>query len=53
MIKTIIISLIIAFAYAQYNPELSKNLCQLTVASYCKPTKLIDWSCLPCKNSVL
>ena len=43
----------LVFGAAQYNPELSKDLCELTVASYCRPTKLIDWSCTPCKNSNL
>lgn len=53
MIKLFLLSFLVCVSFAQYNPELSKDLCQLTVASYCRPTKLIDWSCGPCKNSVL
>lgn len=53
MLKVFIIFFLAYVSLAQYNPELSKELCQLTVASYCRPTKLVDWSCLPCKNSPL
>ncbi len=38
---------------SQYNPAISKELCQLTTASYCRPTSLIDWSCNVCKTSTL
>ena len=52
------INLLLLFVFftcvvSQYNPETSKALCQLTVASYCRPTYLIDWSCNVCKNSTL
>ena len=53
MSKIIISALLFICVFSQYNPELSKNLCQLTVASYCRPTLLLDWSCGPCKNSPL
>ena len=53
MINLLLLSILVVFGAAQYNPELSKDLCELTVASYCRPTKLIDWSCTPCKNSNL
>ena len=49
----LLVSIILSFALAQYNPDLSKNLCQLTVASYCRPTSILDWSCNSCKNSPL
>ena len=45
--------LILCTTYAQYNPELSKEMCYLAVAAYCKPVKLLDWSCEPCKSSFL
>ncbi len=53
MKKILFISLFVCLAFSQYNPELSKSLCELTVASYCRPTKLLDWSCNACKNSNL
>jgi hypothetical protein len=53
MIKILIISVFAVLASTQYNPDLSKSLCELTVASYCRPTKIVDWSCVPCKNSNL
>ena len=53
MIKPIIFTLLVCLAFTQYNPELSKSLCELTVASYCRPTKILDWSCAPCQNSGL
>jgi hypothetical protein len=53
MIKLLLFSLLSLLALSQYNPDLSKNLCQLTVASYCRPTKIVDWSCGPCKTSSL
>ena len=53
MIKLLFPTLLLVLVFSQYNPDLSKNLCQLTVASYCKPTKLVDWSCGPCKASPL
>jgi predicted lipase len=53
MIKILILTLIVSAAYAQYNEELSKELCEIAVAAYCKPVKLLDWSCGPCKKSML
>ena len=53
MIKLILAAFVIVLSLTQYNPELSKNLCSLTVASYCKSSNLADWSCAPCKNSAL
>lgn len=53
MIKLLLISLLAILASTQYNPDLSKSLCELTVASYCRPNKIVDWSCAPCKNSNL
>lgn len=43
--------LLFVSASAQYDPNMGKGLCGLTVASYCNPNHLADWSCLPCKNS--
>ncbi len=53
MMKVLLFTLLACLAMTQYNPDLSKSLCELTVASYCRPTKLIDWSCNACKNSQL
>ena len=53
MIKPIIFTLLLCLTLSQYNPDLSKSLCELTVASYCRPTKILDWSCAPCQNSGL
>ena len=43
----------IVLAATQYNPVLSRDLCQLTVASYCVPISVLNWNCGPCKNSAL
>ena len=53
MIKPIIFTLLLCLTLSQYNPDLSKSLCELTVASYCRPTKILDWSCAQCQNSGL
>jgi hypothetical protein len=53
MIKVLFCLLFCSAAFAQYNPELSKELCELAVASYCRPVKVLDWSCGPCKGSFL
>ena len=34
-----------------YDSTLGHNLCKLTVASYCKPAKVKDWTCRPCTDS--
>ncbi len=52
-INLLLLSVLITCVLSQYNPGTSKDLCQLTVASYCRPTLLIDWSCNVCKNSTL
>lgn len=54
MFKAIVAFVLIFYSTsAQYNPELSKEMCYLAVAAYCKPIKLLDWSCEPCKSSFL
>lgn len=51
--KTIIVLALIATIHAQYNQELGLNLCQLSVASYCNPQKLQQWTCEPCYHSAI
>jgi hypothetical protein len=53
MLKFVLIFVLSCMSYAQYNQELSKELCYLAVAAYCKPVKLLDWSCEPCRSSFL
>lgn len=53
MIRILFHLFLCSVVFSQYNPELSKELCELAVASYCRPLKLLDWSCGPCKGSFL
>lgn len=53
MLKILLCVVLCSMVACQYNPELSKQLCELAVSSYCKPLKLLDWSCGPCKGSFL
>ncbi len=53
MKQIIVLLACIALAATQYNPVLSRDLCQLTVAAYCVPISVLNWSCGPCKNSPL
>ncbi len=46
----ILLLAILASIYA-YSPDLGQKLCRLTVASYCAPSKVKDWSCKPCNDS--
>ena len=48
ILATIFISI-----HAQYAEDVGKDLCKLAMASYCKPAHLQDWSCAPCKSSLL
>ena len=34
-----------------YNSDFGHKLCRLTVASYCAPAKVKDWTCKPCVDS--
>jgi hypothetical protein len=34
-----------------YDPNLGYNLCRLTVASYCNPAKVKNWTCQACLSS--
>ena len=38
---------------ASYSESLGNKLCQLTVAAYCDPAKIQNWSCVPCKSASL
>jgi hypothetical protein len=49
--KTLILITLLTVIHCQYNQQLGLNLCQLTVASYCNPQRLQDWSCGPCQTS--
>ena len=53
MFKIAVLVAILALASASYSETLGKNLCMLTVASYCNPTKINNWSCPPCQASAL
>lgn len=48
--KSLLFLTIITLASA-YNADLGLKLCRLTVASYCAPAKVKDWSCRPCNDS--
>lgn len=37
--------------FCTYNPDLGAKFCRLTVASYCSPPKVKDWTCKPCVDS--
>ena len=51
MIGKSLIFLTILTIAAAYNADLGYKLCRLTVASYCAPAKVKDWSCRPCNDS--
>lgn len=46
----IILVSVLSLGY-NYSPQMGYNLCRLTVASYCAPSKVKDWSCKPCNDS--
>lgn len=51
--KILLLSTLLAtcLTLSAYDATLGHNLCRLTVASYCKPAKVKDWSCKPCNDS--
>lgn len=49
--KVFVILFTIFLCASSYNSTLGHNLCKLTVASYCGPSKVKDWSCRPCNES--
>lgn len=51
MILKGLIILTILISASAYNADLGYKLCRLTVASYCAPAKVKDWSCRPCNDS--
>lgn len=51
MKKCIVLSALIFLTFCTYNSDLGSKLCRLTVASYCAPAKVKDWSCRPCNDS--
>jgi hypothetical protein len=53
MINLLFFLFCLIVSYCQYNPQLSKDLCQLTITSYCVPISVLNWNCGPCKNSML
>ena len=53
MKKILLLAVFLYLAFSQYNPQLSKDLCQLTITSYCVPISVLNWNCGPCKNSIL
>ena len=53
MIKVILTLTLLALCSATYSQVLGNKLCMLTVASYCNPAKIENWSCIPCKSSPL
>lgn len=53
MKKILIFIIFFTIVLSQYNPQLSKDLCQLTITSYCVPISVLNWSCGPCKTSML
>jgi hypothetical protein len=53
MKKLLLLIVFFVLSFAQYNPQLSKDLCQLTITSYCVPISVLNWNCGPCKTSML
>lgn len=49
--KVLIILFTLSLCVFSYNSTLGHNLCRLTVASYCSPSKVKDWTCRPCNES--
>jgi hypothetical protein len=44
--------LLIMVASAQYNETMGKYMAQLAVCSYCRPSQIESWECLPCKKTL-
>lgn len=42
---------LIASSYCSFDPSLTKNLFYLNAATYCRPSKVKDWTCGPCNHS--
>lgn len=55
LLKSFLILAVISAIGCQsyYDQELAINLCRLTVASYCNPAKIKDWTCKPCADAPL
>lgn len=51
MIKLLSILSFIYVSFCSFDEELAKNLFYLNVATYCRPSKVKDWSCKPCTES--
>ena len=51
MIKKIFFLIFLQLLNASYSEDLGKNLCKLSVASYCNTNKLASWTCKPCLSS--
>lgn len=51
MWKSVLVVLSILAMTTAYNADLGYKMCRLTVASYCAPSKVKDWSCKPCNDS--
>ena len=53
MLKIGVFLAIVMLCSASYSESLGNKLCMLTVAAYCNPAKIVNWSCPPCKASPL
>lgn len=51
MRKLILLTLMVLAGLCSYDPDFGHKLCRLTVASYCNPKKVKDWTCKPCNDS--
>lgn len=49
--KATLFAIFVVACLSTYDATLGFDLCKLTVASYCHPIKVKDWSCGPCANS--
>jgi hypothetical protein len=53
MITLGVFTALLVLILAQYEQDLGKDLCRLSIASYCRKSDIEKWSCGPCKNSPL
>ena len=53
MLKLFLTVLLFFLSSASYSETLGHKLCMLTVAAYCNPAKIQNWTCPPCKSSPL
>ena len=51
MLKLLLFITFTLSALCSYDPDYGFKLCKLTVASYCAPHKVKDWTCKPCNDS--